>query len=574
MAKQKSAPQRLLWAQFDALQMGSGWDEEDITKPQILLEDVFGDSHPGSTHLAGLMEQAKYGVFEKGGFPAQYHTTDICDGCAQGHDGMNYILASREAICDMIEVHGSVYPWDGMILSASCDKSIPAQLKAAARLDIPTIFIPGGSMRPGPDMTTSLVAGDISLRQKRKDAVTPEEILDYKQTGCPSCGACTFLGTASTMQCMAEALGLTLPGAALMPATMRDILAYARKAGRKIMELVEKGITVSQILTREALENAVIVHSAIGGSTNATLHLPSIARELGMTLEPELFDELNHKVPHLGNITPSGQHLTEAFWFAGGIPMVELELKDMLHLDVMTVTGKTLGENLEDLQRDRFFQRNLGYLHNYGLEREQVIFPVEKATEKGSVAILKGNLAPQGAVIKYSACAEEMRERKGPARVFNCEEDAYQAVVDKQVAPGDMLVIRYEGPRGSGMPEMLMTTEAIVCDETLNGEVALITDGRFSGATRGAAIGHISPEAAAGGPLAFIETGDILVYSVKNRTLDVVGIQGKELPAEEVEKVLEERKKKGYLPRPKRKGLLKRYTEHALSAMEGAGYDD
>ena len=574
MAKQKSAPQRLLWAQFDALQMGSGWDEEDITKPQILLEDVFGDSHPGSTHLAGLMEQAKYGVFEKGGFPAQYHTTDICDGCAQGHDGMNYILASREAICDMIEVHGSVYPWDGMILSASCDKSIPAQLKAAARLDIPTIFIPGGSMRPGPDMTTSLVAGDISLRQKRKDAVTPEEILDYKQTGCPSCGACTFLGTASTMQCMAEALGLTLPGAALMPATMRDILAYARKAGRKIMELVEKGITVSQILTREALENAVIVHSAIGGSTNATLHLPSVARELGMTLEPELFDELNHKVPHLGNITPSGQHLTEAFWFAGGIPMVELELKDMLHLDVMTVTGKTLGENLEDLQRDRFFQRNLGYLHNYGLEREQVIFPVEKATEKGSVAILKGNLAPQGAVIKYSACAEEMRERKGPARVFNCEEDAYQAVVDKQVAPGDMLVIRYEGPRGSGMPEMLMTTEAIVCDETLNGEVALITDGRFSGATRGAAIGHISPEAAAGGPLAFIETGDILVYSVKNRTLDVVGIQGKELPAEEVEKVLEERKKKGYLPRPKRKGLLKRYTEHALSAMEGAGYDD
>ncbi len=574
MAKQKSAPQRLLWAQFDALQMGSGWDEEDITKPQILLEDVFGDSHPGSTHLAGLMGQAKYGVFEKGGFPAQYHTTDICDGCAQGHDGMNYILASREAICDMIEVHGSVYPWDGMILSASCDKSIPAQLKAAARLDIPTIFIPGGSMRPGPDMTTSLVAGDISLRQKRKDAVTPEEILDYKQTGCPSCGACTFLGTASTMQCMAEALGLTLPGAALMPATMRDILAYARKAGRKIMELVEKGITVSQILTREALENAVIVHSAIGGSTNATLHLPSIARELGITLEPELFDELNHKVPHLGNITPSGQHLTEAFWFAGGIPMVELELKDMLHLDVMTVTGKTLGENLEDLQRDRFFQRNLGYLHNYGLEREQVIFPVEKATEKGSVAILKGNLAPQGAVIKYSACAEEMRERKGPARVFNCEEDAYQAVVDKQVAPGDMLVIRYEGPRGSGMPEMLMTTEAIVCDETLNGEVALITDGRFSGATRGAAIGHISPEAAAGGPLAFIETGDILAYSVKNRTLDVVGIQGKELPAEEVEKVLEERKKKGYLPRPKRKGLLKRYTEHALSAMEGAGYDD
>lgn len=571
--RQKSAPQRLLWAQFDALQMGSGWDEEDITKPQILLEDVFGDSHPGSVHLAGLMEQAKYGVFEKGGFPAQYHTTDICDGCAQGHDGMNYILASREAICDMIEVHGSVYPWDGMILAASCDKSIPAQLKAAARLDIPTIFIPGGSMRPGPDMTTSLVAGDISLRQKRKDAVTPQEVRDYKLTGCPSCGACTFLGTASTMQCMAEALGLTLPGAALMPATMRDILGSARMAGRKIMELVDKGIKVSDIVTREALENAVIIHSAIGGSTNATIHLPAIARELGIILEPELFDRINHQVPHLGNITPSGEHLTEAFWFAGGIPMVELELRDMLHLDVVTVTGKTLGENLEDLEKENFFQRNLGYLHNYGLEREQVIFPVEKAIEKGSVAILRGNLAPDGAVIKYSACTEDMRERKGPARVFNCEEDAYQAVVDKKVAPGDMLIIRYEGPRGSGMPEMLMTTEAIVCDEELNGEVALITDGRFSGATRGAAIGHVSPEAAAGGPLAFVEDGDILAYSVKNRSLDIVGIRGEEKSPEEIEEILQERRKAGILPRPERKGLLKRYTSHALSAMEGAGYD-
>ena len=571
--RQKSAPQRLLWAQFDALQMGSGWDEEDITKPQILLEDVFGDSHPGSVHLAGLMEQAKYGVFEKGGFPAQYHTTDICDGCAQGHDGMNYILASREAICDMIEVHGSVYPWDGMILAASCDKSIPAQLKAAARLDIPAIFIPGGSMRPGPDMTTSLVAGDISLRQKRKDAVTPQEVRDYKLTGCPSCGACTFLGTASTMQCMAEALGLTLPGAALMPATMRDILGSARMAGRKIMELIDRGIKVSDIVTREALENAVIIHSAIGGSTNATIHLPAIARELGIILEPELFDRINHQVPHLGNITPSGEHLTEAFWFAGGIPMVELELRDMLHLDVMTVTGKTLGENLEDLEKENFFQRNLGYLHNYGLEREQVIFPVEKAREKGSVAILRGNLAPDGAVIKYSACTEDMRERKGPARVFNCEEDAYQAVVDKKVAPGDMLIIRYEGPRGSGMPEMLMTTEAIVCDEELNGEVALITDGRFSGATRGAAIGHVSPEAAAGGPLAFVEDGDILAYSVKNRSLDIVGIRGEEKSPEEIEEILQERRKAGILPRPERKGLLKRYTSHALSAMEGAGYD-
>ncbi|MDD3219461.1 MAG: dihydroxy-acid dehydratase [Lachnospiraceae bacterium] len=570
--QQKSAPQRKYWAQFDALQMGSGWDEKDITKPQILLEDVFGDSHPGSTHLGQLMEQAKYGVFETGGYPAQYHTTDICDGCAQGHDGMNYILASREAICDMVEVHGSVYPWDGMLLSSSCDKSIPAHLKAAARLDVPTIFIPGGSMRPGPNMTTSLVAGDISLRQKREGAITEQEIRDYKLTGCPSCGACTFLGTASTMQCMAEALGMALPGSALMPATMRDILQNARNAGRMIVGLAEKGIKPSDIMTKEAFENAIIIHSAIGGSTNATLHLPSIARELGIDIEPELFDEINHKVPHIGNIMPSGDHLTECFWFAGGIPMVQLALKDMLHLDVMTVTGKTLGENLEDLEKDNFFERNIGYLHNYGLKREEVILPVDKAEGMGSVAILKGNLAPEGSVVKYSACVESLQIHEGCARVFDSEEEAYQAVVDGNINPGDVMVIRYEGPRGTGMPEMLMTTEAIVCDERINGKVSLITDGRFSGATRGAAIGHVSPEAAAGGPIAFLKEGDIISYNIPNRTIDIVGIEGKKVSPEEVAKVLEERKKDGIKPRPERKGLFGRYTSHALSAMKGAGY--
>ncbi|WP_186429133.1 dihydroxy-acid dehydratase [Clostridium sp. BSD9I1] len=570
--KQKSAPERLLWAQFDALQMGSGWDEEDITKPQILVEDVFGDSHPGSVHLNKLTDQAKYGIFERGGFPAQFHATDICDGCAQGHDGMNYILASREVLCDMVEIHASVSPWDGMILAASCDKSIPAHLKAAARLDIPAIFIPGGSMRPGPNMTTSLVAGDISLRQKRKGEITNQEIRDYKLTGCPSVGACTFLGTASTMQCMAEALGLALPGSALMPATMTDILRNARKAGRIIMELVEKGITPSKILTKEAFINAIIIHSAIGGSTNATIHLPSIALELGIELEPELFDEINHRIPHIGNINPSGQHLTETFWFAGGIPMVQLMLKDYLNLDVMTATGKTLGENLEDLQRENYFERNLGYLHNYGVKREEVIFPVENVKEIGSIAILKGNIAPEGSVVKYSACAENMRFHKGTARVYNCEEDAYNAVVNGDINPGDVIVVRYEGPRGSGMPEMLMTTEAIVCDKRLNGTVSLITDGRFSGATRGAAIGHVSPEAASGGPLAWVVTGDIIEYNIEKRTLNVVGINGVEMPLKEVDRVFAERAREGIIPRPPRKGIFKRYTDSALSAMKGAGY--
>ena len=398
--KQKSKPQRQFWAQFDALQMGSGWDEEDVKKPQILLEDVYGDSHPGSVHLDKLMEQASFGVFERGGFPARFHTTDICDGCGQGHDGMNYILPSREAICDMVEIHGSVSPWDGMVLSSSCDKSVPAHLQAAARLDIPTIFIPGGSMRPGPNMTTSLVAGDISLRQKKVGAITEREIRDYKLTGCPSQGACAFLGTASTMQCMAEALGMALPGTALMPATMRDILQGARNAGRAILNLAAHGIKPSDIMTRASFENAIIIHSAIGGSTNALLHLPSIARELAITIEPELFDEINHRIPHLVHVIPSGPFLTEIFWFAGGIPMVQQILADMLNLDVMTVTGKTLGENLEDMQQQNFFERNLGYLNNHGITREEVISPAEKATGVGSVAILKGNIAPQGAVIK------------------------------------------------------------------------------------------------------------------------------------------------------------------------------
>jgi len=569
--RQKSAPERLFWSQIDALQMGSGWDEQDVSKPQILLEDAYGDSHPGSVHLDKLMEQVKYGVFECGGFPAQFHTTDICDGCGQGHDGMNYVLASRETICDMIEVHGSVSPWDGLILSASCDKSVPAHLKAAARLDIPTIFVPGGSMRPGPGMTTSLVAGDVSLRQKRGE-ISAAEIRDYKLTGCPSQGACSFLGTASTMQCMAEALGLALPGSALMPATMRDILQAARQAGRTIMTLVKEGITPSKILTAAAFENAIIVHSAIGGSTNALLHLPAIARELGLELSPELFDTINHKVPHLANVFPSGKHLTELFWFAGGIPRVQWLLREMLHLDVLTVTGKTLGENLEELQRDNFFSRNLGYLQNYGVERDEVIVPPDRVQEFGSVAILKGNIAPDGAVTKYSACVESMRSHQGPARVFNCEEDAYQAVVAGAINPGDIVVIRYEGPRGSGMPEMYMTMEALVCDARLNGHVALVTDGRFSGGTRGAAIGHVSPEAAAGGPIAFVEENDLIAYSAEKRSLNIVGVGGQELAADAIAAILAQRAQQGILPRPQRKGVLGRYTRQALSAMQGAGY--
>ena len=570
--RQKSEKERQLWAQFDALQLGTGWVEDDIGKLQILVEDVYGDSHPGSAHLDAVSRQAVYGVFEEGAFPAQFHVTDICDGCAQGHDGMNMVLASREVICDMLEIHAGFVPWDGMVMSSSCDKSIPAHLKAAARINIPTIFIPGGSMRPGPNQTTSLVAGDISLRQKRKNEITPEEIRNYKLTGCPSVGACTFLGTASTMQCMAEALGMALPGNALVPATMRDLTEYSRKAGKQVVRLAKAGITPSMIMTKEAFRNAIVVHSAIGGSTNALIHLPAIAKELGIELDPELFNEINRKIPHIGNVNPSGKHLTESFWFAGGIPMVQIMLKDHLDLDVLTVTGKTLGENLEEIQREGFFERNIGYLHNYGLEREDVITPVETTKEMGSIAVLKGNLAPEGAVVKYSACEESMRKHQGKAVVFNCEEDAHDAAVEGRINPGEIMIIRYEGPRGSGMPEMLMTTEAIVCDHKLNGKVSLITDGRFSGATRGAAIGHVSPEAAVGGPIAYVETGDIIAYDVYEKTINIVGLCGTPLSPEEVQKGLEERKKTQPLVKKPYKGVLKRYTDHAESAMKGAGY--
>lgn len=568
----RSKKERRLWAQFDALQLGSGWDESDINKMQILVEDAFGDSHPGSTHLNEVSRQATYGIYEKGAHPAQFHITDVCDGCAQGHDGMNLVLASREVICDMIEVHTGFVPWDGMVLIASCDKSIPAHLKAIARRNIPSIFVPGGSMRHGPNQTTSLVAGEISLKEKRKGEITPEEVRDYKLTGCPSVGACTFMGTASTMQCMAEALGLALPGSALVPATMRELVTVSRNSGRQIVELVKLNLTPDQILTKDAFWNAIVIHSAIGGSTNALLHLPSIALEIGIELDLEWFYEINQMVPHIGNINPSGKHLTEAFWFAGGVPMVQEKLKQYLKLDAMTVTGKTLGENLEEVQRDHFYERNVGYLHNYGLQREDVIANPEDVMEKGTIAILKGNLAPEGAVIKYSACKEELRVHRGRAVVFECEEDAHRAVVNHQIQPGEILVIRYEGPRGSGMPEMLMTTEAIACDNTLNGSVSLITDGRFSGATRGAAIGHVSPEAAAGGPIAYIETGDILEYNVYQRTLNLIGTQGELLEPEEINRIFERRKSRKLIRNNKEKGMLGRYMSSAMSAMKGAGY--
>ena len=569
----KSQETRRLAPEMDPLRMGMGWTAQDLEKPQVLIESTYGQSHPGSAHLLQFAQEAAKAADAAGAKSALYFATDMCDGMSQGHDGGNYSLVSRDTIANLIEIHANATTFDAGVFIASCDKSVPAQLMAIGRINIPSIVVTGGVMEAGPDLLTLEQIGKYSAMFQRGE-IPEEQFTFYKHHACPSCGACSFMGTASTMQIMAEALGLMLPGSALMPATCEDLVEVARKAGARAAQMAVEGITARDMVTEKSFENAVMVHAAISGSTNTLLHLPAIAREFGVELDADSFDRMHRGAHYLLDIRPAGRWPAEYFYYAGGVPRIMEEIKSMLHLDVMTVTGKTLGENLEELQKDNWFDRNLGYLANYGLTRDQVIFPVEKAPEKGSVAILKGNIAPEGSVLKYSACAMNQREVvNAVARVFNSEEDAHDAVVENKINPGEVVIIRYEGPRGCGMPEMLMTTEAIVCDERINGSVALITDGRFSGATRGAAIGHVSPEAAAGGPIAFIEEGDLISYSVENRTINLTGIHGVPCSVEEATKVLEERSKAGIIPREPRKGFYKLYTDHALSAMKGAGLE-
>jgi dihydroxy-acid dehydratase len=571
--RQRSKKARREWIQIDALSCGTGWDEKDLTKPQILIEDVFGASHPGSYHLNGLAEEASIGVFQEGGRPANFHGTDLCDGWAMLHDGMNYILPSREILCDLVEVHGRVIPWDGVVLISSCDKSVPAHLMAAARLNIPAIHIPGGSNRIGPHMSHSVLVGETATQMRQGQDVS-QQIRDYKLSACPGFGACQFMGTASTMQCMSEALGMTLPGAALTPASLFDIRRTARRTGEQVMALIQKDIKPADILTRAAFENAIRVHAAISGSTNALIHLPAIAHQLGIDVDETQFDRINRETPYLGNIQPSGKYLSELFWYAGGIPRVQFELRDMLDLNVMTVTGKTLGENLAEIEKDGFFRRGEGYLANYHLAREDVIIARDKSKDFGSIAVLKGNLAPEGAVIKFSAVEPDMLTHQGPARVFDSEEDALDAILKGAVEPGSVIILRYEGPRGCGMPEILATTEALVTIPALS-NTAIVTDGRFSGATRGPCIGHVSPEASRGGPIALIHDGDLISIDIPGRKLAVIGCDGKQMPPDEVRAELANRKKIWKLPDLRHtSGVLKRYARHAASAMQGAYLED
>lgn len=567
----KSQELRKLAPELDSLRLGSGWSIEDLSKPQIIVESSYGHSHPGSAHLNKLVEEAGKGINDAGGRAANYYVTDICDGEAQGHDGMNYSLVSRDLMAAMMEIHVKATPFDAGVFITSCDKSVPAHLMAIARLNMPALLIPGGIMKAGPNLLTLEQIGTYSAQYERKE-ITEEQFFAYKKEACPTCGACSFMGTASTMQVMAEALGIALPGSALIPTHIHYLKEISRYAGQRSVELAKEELAPSDILTIDAFRNAIMVHAAIAGSSNSLLHLPAIAHELGIELPAELFDEIHRQIPFLLNIRPSGFWPGEYFWYAGGVPTIMEQLKGVLNLDVLTVTGKCLGENLETLQRNGFYEGCNKYLSPLGVKSGDIIKSFETPIRKqGAIAILKGNLAPEGAVVKHAAISPNLMQATLTARVFNSEEEALQAVLQKDIHPGDAVFIRYEGPKGSGMPEMFYTTEAIASDPELAESIALITDGRFSGATRGPAIGHVSPEAYEGGPIALVEDNDLIRIDIPARKLDIIGTNGQQLLPEETERILSERRKRWIQPASRHtNGILDIFTHNCASPMKGA----
>ena len=573
-----SQKMRKIAPELDPLRLGTGWKPEDLSKPQIFIESTFGDSHPGSGHLDKLVEAARTGVAEAGGHGARYFCTDMCDGESQGTDGINFSLASREMIANMIEIQANATPFDAGVYMASCDKGLPGNLMGLARVNIPAVVVTGGTMAAGPDLLTLEQLGMYSARFERGE-ISEEKLNWAKCNACPSCGACSFIGTASTMQIMAEALGLALPGSALLPATSPDLIEYARNAGKLAVRLAAmENMKPSDIVTMESFENAIMVHAAISGSTNTLLHLPAMAHEFGIEIDGDTFDRLHRGARYLLDIRPAGRWPAEFFYYAGGVPAIMEEIKSVLHLDVMTVTGKTLGENLAELKENGFYERCQKRLDEankkYGLSltRADIIRPYGQAIgADGSIAVLKGNLAPEGAVIKHTACPKEMFSAVLTARPFDSEEECIDAVLHHRVKPGDAVFIRYEGPKGSGMPEMFYTSEAISSDKELGKSIALITDGRFSGASTGPVIGHCSPEAQAGGPIALVEEGDLIHLDVKERVLEIVGVKGQRKTPEEIDGILAERKK-SWQPKPVkyRRGVLRLFSDLAASPMKGA----
>ena len=568
---------RKIAPELDPLRIGTGWKLEDLSKPQIMIESTAGDSHPGSGHLMRLVEAVRKGVNEAGGYGARYFCTDICDGESQGHDGINFSLASREMIANMIEIHANATPFDAGVFISSCDKGMPGNLIGMARVNMPSIMVTGGTMSAGPELLTLEQLGMYAAQFERGE-IDEAKLTWAKHNSCPSCGACSFIGTASTMQIMAESLGLTLPGSALLPATSPDLIDYAYNAGKRAVELAYEGLKPSDIVTMDSLENAIMVHAAISGSTNCLLHLPAIAHEYGLTITGDTFDRLHRGAHYILDLRPAGKWPAEFFYYAGGVPAIMEEIKSVLHLDAMTVTGKTLGENLDELKAGGFYERCQKWLdeanRKYGISitKEDIIRPYDKAIgTEGSIAVLKGNLAPEGAVIKHTACPPEMYKAVLNARPFDSEEECLDAVLHHKVSKGDAVFIRYEGPKGSGMPEMFYTSEAISSDKELGRAIALITDGRFSGASTGPVIGHCSPEAMAGGPIALVEEGDLIELDVFARKLNIIGVKGERKTPEEIDAILAERKK-NWKPRPKKytRGVLRLFSDLAASPMKGA----
>ncbi len=572
-----SQEMRKIAPELDPLRIGTGWKIEDLPKPQIMIESTFGDSHPGSGHLDKLVEAVRQGVADAGGHGARYFCTDICDGESQGTDGINFSLVSREMLAGMIEIHYNATPFDGAVYLSSCDKGLPAQLMGLARADAPGLVVTGGTMMAGPKLLTLEQLGMYSAKYERGEI--GRDVLDWaKHNACPSCGACSFIGTASSMQIMAEALGLALPGSALLPARSQEIIDYAYQAGKRAVALALCGMKPSSFITQKHFENAILVHAAISGSTNCLLHLPAIAHEFGIDIDGDTFDRLHRNAHYLLDLRPAGRWPAEFFYYAGGVPAIMEELRRHLHLDVMTITGKTLGENLDELKASGYYQKCEEALQQANercglrLTREDIIRPYERAIgTDGSIAVLYGNLAPGGAVIKHTACPKEMFHAVLRARPFDSEEECLSAVLRHEVQKGDAVLIRYEGPKGSGMPEMFYTSEAISSDKELGRSIALITDGRFSGASTGPVIGHVSPEAQSGGPIALVMENDLIEIDIPNRRLAIVGVGGERKTPEEIDAILAERKK-AWKPKPCKypRGVLRMFSQHAASPMKGA----
>jgi dihydroxy-acid dehydratase len=563
---------RMINHQGDALRLGMDWTEEDLGKPQVLVDSAYGMGHPGTFHFRELVEEVSNGVYEAGGKPAVFAVSDICDGVVQATSGMSYSLVSRDIMAAMVEIHALGHPHDGMVLISGNDKSVPAHLVAIARCDLPAIHLPGGTQLNAPDYVTSDEMWEMGAEVERGEL--PRQDLELAQRGaCPTCGACQFMGSASTGQVLAEALGLALPGSALTPAPLAKLLRYARATGKQLVTLIEENLTARRILTRDAFENAIILHAATGGSTNALLHLPVVAREAGVDVGIDDFDRIHRRVPVLANVKTTGRYPVEYFWYAGGVPALMLELREMLHLDCLTVTGKTVGQNLDEIEQSPFYlAERLGYLKNVKVDRKEIIRPrSDPFGTDGGVAILYGNLAPGGAMVKAFSVPPEMHVHTGRARVFDFEEEAVHALVGRKVTAGDVLVIRYEGPRANGMPEMYYAAAILSADPVLNTTTAIVTDGRYSGAMSGPCIGHVAPEALEGGAIGLVEEGDLIEINIPQRRLAVVGTGGEHKPPEVIDETLADRRKIWKPPKPRHDtGILSLYERVARGAAEGA----